>query len=193
MIGVVLCGGQSSRMGEDKAMINTNGISWAQASINTLSRLNIPIYLSVNKLQEDIYSADFDASVLIKDVESLQLYGPLAGVISAHINFPLQDIFVLACDMQSMESEAIIELHKIYTNLPNYDAYVFLQDQQREPLCAIYTAKALKHILSMHTDKLLMKHSMNYMLDHLNVYESSVRTAQKQFFKNYNAPSDLKD
>lgn len=191
MIGVVLCGGQSSRMGEDKAMINTSGSSWAQSGINMLSKLKMAIYLSVNQAQYGEYGLIFNESVLIKDDQSLQLHGPLLGVISAHLKFPLQDIFVLACDMQSMEAIAISKLQESYTLHPNYDAYVFVHENNREPLCAIYTARALQKIVKMYTDKTLKKHSMNFMLDQLNVFEIPILQDQKEFFKNYNSPSDL--
>ena len=191
MIGVVLCGGQSSRMGEDKAMMNTKGISWAQASINVLSTLNCPIYLSVNKVQLPAHGVAYGTEILITDIDSLELYGPLSGLMSAHVKFPLQDIFILACDMQSMKSGAIIELYNIYTSQKNYEAYVFIQKGKREPLCAIYTHKALQKILKMNTDKILKKHSMNYMLDQLTVFEININPDQIEFFKNYNAPGDL--
>ena len=34
MVGVILCGGQSTRMGSDKGLLSTDGISWAQDAIN---------------------------------------------------------------------------------------------------------------------------------------------------------------
>lgn len=191
MIGVVMCGGQSSRMGADKAMINTSGTSWAQSSIDRLSTLKLAIYLSVNQTQYTEYSLIFNESKLIKDDQSLQLHGPLLGVISAHLKFPLQDLFVLACDMQSMETIAISKLQDCYALHPNYEAYVYVQENNREPLCAIYSATALQKIVKMNTDKTLKKHSMNFMLDQLTVFEIQVLQDQKDLFKNYNSPSDL--
>jgi len=39
MIGVVLCGGQSSRMHADKGLIKVQGVTWAEAAFQKMEAL----------------------------------------------------------------------------------------------------------------------------------------------------------
>lgn len=191
MIGIVLCGGKSTRMGQDKGRINSYGINWAQASINTLSVLKIPVYISVNKTQLEDYSKIYGKNNLIPDKEELQLFGPISGIISAHLQFPIQDIFVLACDMQLMKRTAITALYQAYQTNLNQDAFIYRLEDNREPLCGIYSYKALSKISTLYADGIFKKYSMNYILDQLNVCELSIKEEEKKYFKNFNAPTDL--
>jgi molybdopterin-guanine dinucleotide biosynthesis protein A len=111
MVGVVLCGGQSVRMGNDKGLISSEGITWAQAAVSKLSAFEIPVCVSVNEQQYASYAETFSNNSLITDNPALQLHGPLAGVLSAHLEYPLQNIFVLACDMPLMDVNVLSRLY----------------------------------------------------------------------------------
>lgn len=191
MQGIVLCGGQSARMGSDKALLNTDGVSWAQTAINVLAALQLPVSLSVNEQQYDYYSRAFPNTVLIKDTIALQLHGPLLGLLSTHLQYIEQDIFLLACDMPSMESAVLIELYHLYKANPAYDAFIFTNNGEPEPLCGIYCKKGLSAITKMAQENKLPRHSMKYMLGQLNVFYCAISDNQKKYFKNFNTPADL--
>jgi molybdenum cofactor guanylyltransferase len=191
MVGVILCGGQSTRMGSDKGLLSTDGISWAQNAINKLSSLQIPVLLSVNLQQRNSYAAAFPGSSLITDYDTLQLRGPLSGVLSAHLQYPLQNLFVLACDMPLMETIMLSRLYDEYLQTDFYDAFIFTDNDEAEPLCGIYCAKGLAYILNMYKEGSLTRHSMKFILENLNVRFISITIDQKKYFKNINAHADL--
>jgi molybdenum cofactor guanylyltransferase len=191
MLGIILCGGQSLRMGSDKGLLKLEAKTWAQTAIDKMTVLNVPVKISVNKQQHPEYAAVFSAGDLIADNETLQLKGPLLGLLSCHLSFPAEDLFILACDMPLMEAPILTELYKQYNKQTDSDAYVFTNDGEREPLCGIYTAKGLATIVSLMNNGQLTKHSMKFMLDHLTVSTIAASEEQKKCFRNFNAHAEL--
>jgi len=151
----------------------------------------LPVVLSVNRDQYKEYSAIFDPVQLIKDNEMLQIKGPLCGVLSVHEQHPTKDLFVLACDMPLMELSILKKLYTYYKNDPGFQAYVFTNDREPEPLCAIYKSEGLSSILQIHQKGNLVKHSMKFMLELLHCFLIPIQDEQKKFFSNLNAHSAL--
>src|SRR4051812_4885506 len=118
MRGVILCGGQSTRMGADKGLLKQGSLTWAELAAHKLSSLQIPVSLSVNKEQATIYSKIFSPDQLIIDNEALSIKGPLLGVLSAHQNFPDEDLVILACDMIEMSASVLQDLINNYQQVP---------------------------------------------------------------------------
>jgi len=191
MQGIILCGGQSLRMGTDKGLLSTEAKTWAQSAYNKITALNIPVKVSVNKQQQAGYSAIFSGNNLVTDDPSLQLKGPLLGVLSSHFQFPSEDLIVLACDMPLMEPSILKELYNNYRQHPSFDAYIYTNDGEPEPLCGIYTSKALSGIVDMLHNGTLVKHSMKFILDHLVVNFTPATDEQKICFRNINAHAEL--
>ena len=191
MTGLILCGGQSTRMGTDKGMLQKDATTWAQLAFNKLSALSIPVVLSVNQQQQTVYSNYFDPSLLINDDTNLSIGGPLHGILSVHDQFPLSDLLVLACDMPFMEEPILQELLTLYQQNKNADAFVYTNAEELEPLCAIYTAKGLVYILQLYRDNKLPKHSMKYMLEHINTFTTPLSDEQKKYFRNINTHAEL--
>ncbi|MBK5273034.1 MAG: molybdenum cofactor guanylyltransferase [Bacteroidia bacterium] len=191
MISIILCGGQSTRMGSDKGMLPSDTSTWAQSAADKMALLQLPIVLSVNNNQYNDYSTLFNPKQLIKDDESLQIKGPLAGVLSVHHQHPSEDLFVFACDMPLMEPVILKELYKYYINNPGYQAYLYINDKEAEPLCAIYRKEGLSSIIEIHQKGNLVKHSMKFMLGLLSVYSIPVEENQKKYFRNINAHAEV--
>lgn len=191
MLGIILCGGQSLRMGRDKGLLTTEAQTWAQAAYNKIAALGVPVKISVNGDQHAAYSVIFPDQDLITDDLSLPLKGPLLGVLSSHVQYPADDLIVLACDMPLMEPAVLKELYTDYERQPSFDAYIYTHDGEPEPLCGIYTSKALAKILTMHHNGSLPKHSMKFMLEQLSVNPIAATDDQKKYFSNFNAHTEL--
>jgi molybdenum cofactor guanylyltransferase len=191
VLGIILCGGQSSRMGSDKGLLKLEANTWAKTAIDKMSALNIPIKISVNSKQFPDYEAVFPAIDLITDDPTLSLKGPLLGVLSSHLKYPQEDLFVLACDMPLMEPPLLHTLYTHYQQEPSFNAYIFTNEEEPEPLCGIYKAKGISFILDMLVSGRLSKHSMKFMLDHLETLKIAATNEQKKFFRNFNAHAEL--
>lgn len=191
MTGIILCGGQSSRMGSDKGLLPQDTGNWATHAAVKLAELELPVLFSINPQQFDTYAALFLPEQLIIDHEALTIKGPLLGALSCHLQLPAEDLFVLACDMPFMEPSLLKELHTHYLNDRTALAYVFTNENEPEPLCAIYTAKGLSFVYNMLLDGTLTRHSMKFMLDQLPVHRIPIPASQQTYFRNINAHADL--
>ena len=192
MTGVVLCGGQSTRMGTDKGLLVHQSITWAQRAADKLAQLNLPVVLSINEQQQIAYASSFDTALLITDNKDLLIGGPLRGIVSVHLQYPTEDLFVLACDMIDMNKKVLENLYNHYKQ-NSAEAFVFTYEQTPEPLCAIYTAKGLSKIYKLYQQQQLKKHSMVYALKYLITSYLLVATESKKYFTNYNSPSDFNE
>jgi molybdenum cofactor guanylyltransferase len=178
-------------MGTDKGLLKLEAKTWGQTAFDKLAALNIPVKISVNNDQFAAYSEVFSIANLIPDNPSLSLKGPLLGVLSGHLQNPTEDLFILACDMPLMEPILLEDLRSRYRLQQSYDAHIFTNNSEAEPLCGIYTSKGLAVILNMLREGRLTRYSMKFMLDHLNVNLIPVTDEQKRSFRNFNAHAEL--
>jgi molybdopterin-guanine dinucleotide biosynthesis protein A len=163
MIGVVLSGGQSSRMGQDKGLIKVDGKPWAKIAFEKLMSLGVPALISVNESQFQKYLSHFNEKELIVDRSNAKIGGPLAGVMSVHLSHPNEDVIVLACDMINVEAVVLKKLNKEYQQ-HRPEAIAFKGDHI-EPLCAIYSARALKKVKEKIDTDSLHRFSMTHLLE----------------------------
>ncbi|NMN37033.1 molybdenum cofactor guanylyltransferase [Pedobacter sp. SG918] len=191
MLGIVLCGGQSLRMGTDKGLLIHQDKLWAQVQADKLSVLDLPVKFSVNSSQQETYAGYFGAEQLIVDDPSLDIRGPLLGVLSAHLSNPEEDLFLLACDMLLMEIKLLEKLIHSFKADDAFDAYIFTQDGQQEPLCGIYKAEGLKKNVHLLQTNGLAKHSMKYVLGNLRVCETGIEDQDYRCFSNFNSQEEI--
>ena len=133
MLGVILCGGQSSRMGSDKGLLTLDEKTWTQRALEKLRLIGIPVKISINHNQYLGYNSEFSSVELIVDEPSLAVKGPLLGVLSSHLKYPSEDLFILACDMPLMETDLLNELYSQYQHQATAGAIVFTNNGEWEP------------------------------------------------------------
>lgn len=98
MKAIILAGGKSSRMGQDKASMILGGKIVIQYVIDNLSFVFDEIFISGNHSNYPISKG------IIKDV--IIQKGPIGGIRSA-LEFCQEDIFVCSCDMPFVSSDLI--------------------------------------------------------------------------------------
>lgn len=190
MLGVILCGGQSLRMGADKGLMNYDDKIWAQLAADKLSSIDISCVFSINTAQQQIYTTYFGQEKLVIDQPNLHIHGPLLGVLSAHLLDEEEDLFLLACDLILMDSRLLkLLFHSMEDD--SFDAFIFSKDGQQEPLCGIYKSQGLKKIMNIIRTTGLEKHSMKYILSKLHVYETVLDEKDYRYFTNFNSHSEL--
>jgi molybdopterin-guanine dinucleotide biosynthesis protein A len=159
LLGVVLCGGQSKRMGSDKGLLLKDGTAWAVLIAKKIKDAGLEVVISINEKQQQSYQEIFPDTPLI--IDHLPIDGPLDGLLSIHRNFPERDILLMACDLIDMKPEVIEALLSSYKNHPEFDYYVYEQHGFTQPFCAIYTARGLAQVYEAFEQNLLKKYSLH--------------------------------
>lgn len=135
--GIILSGGKSSRMGENKSFLKIGNMTVIERTVNLMRSLfdrviiisNEPeLYFNLNvEIFTDIY----------KDV------GPLAGIHSGLKHSFTENIFVISCDIPLMNSDMIKSIIEYpgdsFIKVPLADGYI-------QFLCGIYPKKSLQVI-----------------------------------------------
>lgn len=182
ILGVVLCGGESKRMGSDKGLLLHGDKPWAELVSQKLKALNIPVAVSINAGQQEAYGKIFSLQDLI--VDALPMHGPLNGLLTVHKQFPSKDVLLMACDIIDMQAGVLQQLIDSYEKHEDADFFAFEEDNFFQPLCAIYKAKALDEIYQQLTDGSLANYSFQYILNSRNTHR--LKSFPKEAFTNYN-------
>jgi molybdopterin-guanine dinucleotide biosynthesis protein A len=137
LYGLVLAGGESTRMRTDKALTPYHGVPQALYCQDLLSTLCKRVFLSARKGQRE----ESELRLIPRIFDSREGIGPLAGILSALEAFPEAAWMVLACDLPFMTSQTLEAL--VAAKDPSRFATAFInpQDSAPEPLCAIYEPK----------------------------------------------------
>jgi molybdenum cofactor guanylyltransferase len=191
MLGVILCGGKSRRMGADKGLIQFQDKTWTQLAIEKIEELGIPVVVSISRRQKGQYERLLPENKLIVDDSTIEFKGPVAAVLTVHLKYPADDLFVFACDLPLMEFSVLDELYRLYGIKNQFQAFVYTNSGEPEPLCGIYTSRGLAMICNMYYTHKLEKQSMKYILEQLLVYNISIPENKKECFRNFNSLKDV--
>ena len=182
LIGVILCGGESKRMGRDKGLIEHDGKHWAVIMAEKLQGFEIPVVISINEKQVAVYEEIFPQTPLL--IDKLHIHGPLNGLLTAHENFPDKDILLLATDMIDMDDQTIHNLLYAYTHNPGFDFFAYEEDGFAQSFCSIFTSAGLKDVNNRFTNKELKKYSLH---DRFNEGKTKfISLVNPVAFNNYN-------
>lgn len=187
LLAVVMCGGESRRMGRDKGLIQKEQIPWAKIVSNIFEKLHLPCVVSVNEAQVERYSELFPRELLVID-KDISVKGPLTGLLSVHQQYPDKNLLLIACDMVDMKPETVSELLVAYRAESGCDFYGFKTAQFFEPFCSIYSGSFLKQIVNKATHGELRQFSMQNIIN--SGKQMAINPPEKESFNNYNTPEE---
>lgn len=184
ILGVVLCGGKSKRMGSDKGLKKIDDKTWAQHIAALFIQLDIPFVVSVNAQQIKNYSEIFDEEKLVLD--SVTIPAALRGVLSVYERFPDKNLLPVACDLIRMETDVMTGIINAYLNNNRYDFYVYqiAGNDFAEPFAGIYTSIGLQKVDSKYKNDELLKYSFQNIFDSYKTLR--ITTDNAEAFSNIN-------
>lgn len=140
LYGLVLAGGHSTRMGEDKAAIAYGGATQLETAYRRLHSLVGETFVSVRQDQrDDPLRAGFPQVVDAPDTS-----GPASGLLAAHAAYPNAAWLVLACDLPLLDDGTLRNLIAARDGTRMAIAYQSEHDGLPEPLCALWEPAGLK-------------------------------------------------
>lgn len=132
--GLVLAGGKSRRMGQDKALLRRGGRSQLAVAFALLEKVTDSTYVSTRSDQQ----RDAERSRYPQIVDIDDNIGPVAGILSAMQAFPNVDWLVVACDLPNLDLQTLTKLVAHRQEDRPFTAYRSSHDGLPEPLCAVY-------------------------------------------------------
>lgn len=187
LIGAILCGGQSTRMGSDKGLLPIRNTIWAKHMHEKLGRFHIPVVYSINAGQFDNYREHISPEFLI--VDNTEAEGPLNGLLSIQQKYPGFDILLMSCDMLDIDAGTLEHLLEQYNNDRTFDFYVYQDEAYAQTFCGIYTGVGLEKVEGRLMIGRLESFSLQSILNEGYTMRLPVRS--KTVFKNYNSVVDV--
>ena len=162
LIGLVTCGGKSSRMDTDKCLLEYHG----QPQWNYIYKLVQPfcekVLISCNKSQIDLFPSSVK---YITDKEEYFNIGPMAALLSAFSDYPTHDFLLVGCDYPFLDQKHVMQLFN--SRNENKKAFAFYNriNNIYEPLLAIYKNECYKLIYEHFQKK---EYSLCYLLEEIS-------------------------
>jgi len=134
--GLVLAGGESRRMGQDKALLWRGKESQLDYLVAVLDACVERVFVSARAAQAD----DAARSQYDLIIDRYDDSGPVAGILSALEAHPSVDWLVVACDLPNVDATTIHHLLEKHDGQHPFTAFISTHDGLPEPLCAIYAS-----------------------------------------------------
>jgi molybdenum cofactor guanylyltransferase len=180
--GLVLAGGESRRMGRDKALLTRDGSTQLRRTVDLLERHVDRTFVSTRPDQAE----EPERSRFRQIVDRYSGIGPVAGILAALEQQPDVSWLVLACDLPNVDDATIEFLLQNRSTDKPFTAFRSAYDDLPEPLCAIYRPESRAIIEKFVEDGIVCPRKMLIRSDtHL------LRQPDPSALDNVNTPADL--
>jgi molybdopterin-guanine dinucleotide biosynthesis protein A len=144
LYGLVLTGGRSTRMGQDKAALRIDGRTQLERTVALMMPHVARAFVSVRADQrDDPLRAGFE-----QIADSRENLGPIAGILAAQERFPDSAWLVLACDLPLLDAATLAFLLRARAPQRLATAFRSSHDGLPEPLCAVYEPASRANLLA---------------------------------------------
>lgn len=190
--GLVLLGGYSTRMKQDKGLLEWQGKPLFCQAVKALSQVCCKVYVSLRKEQIESIRPYMDGDFeLMIDRKPFTDIGPASGILTAHEHDPQSGWFVFACDFPLASIEAFEQLIGVYQ--PPFVTFVH-DDGHPEPVFGIWSPQALSSLKenALEKGKTGPCYTLNKLIEELALNEAQclVKPGSDSWLFNTNTPED---
>lgn len=183
---VILAGGQSSRMGEDKASIPWNGVPLLQRVAEAAAQCTEQVYIVTPWPERYQAIAPPECQWL---GESHPGKGPLSALSQVWESIQNPWILLLGCDLPNLDPKLLQHWIAQLSQIPQSTlAVVPLQGKHWEPLCGFYSSELQSDLKSFLQNG---GNSFQQWLSSIRVQPLPVDVTVAQMLHNCNTPEDL--
>ncbi|KAB8123054.1 molybdenum cofactor guanylyltransferase [Komagataeibacter medellinensis] len=144
LYGLVLAGGESRRMGQDKATLPYGGRPQLARAFDLLERHVGRCFVSIRPDQQsDPLRASYPCIMDRRETKDVLGGGPMVGVLSAHVVYSDVAWLVVACDLPMLDDTTLATLVHGRDATLAATAYESESDGLPEPLCTIWEPATL--------------------------------------------------
>lgn len=143
--GLVVCGGQSSRMGTDKSLLNYHGKPQRYHLYEMLEPLCEKVFISCNKLQKPSIPESYPTIV---DAPAYEGIGPMAALLTAMETYPQANFLVVGCDYPFITTAELKQLLKVKLETIIYACFSNKSGNFFEPLLSNYHCDIISYLQS---------------------------------------------
>ncbi|WP_308992280.1 molybdenum cofactor guanylyltransferase [Mariniflexile litorale] len=179
--GIILSGGKSSRMGNDKGFLLYDGKPFVQYSIDALKPLVSRIMIVSNNEDYDVFGLE-----RIEDV--IENAGPLAGIYSGLKQSSTTYNLVLSCDIPLISTEILKKLIDAVEG--DYEVIQIKSQGKNMPLIALYKKSCEDVFLKLLKDG---ERRLQFAVNQCKVKNVILNNEEVFFTKNINTPEQLND
>ena len=181
LTGIILAGGMSSRMGQDKGLMQFRGKQMVQYSIELLSQFTSQILISSNN---HLYN-QFNFPVI---ADTYKNCGPIGGLHASLSATTTKWNIILSCDAPFVDPMLFLSMQKM---IVDQDAIVPKHEKGFEPLFGIYN----RRIFPFLEEKIKMQDfKLQKILKERNICyfdATDLLKLKSNLFSNINSPEDL--
>ncbi len=147
LTAIVLAGGKSSRMGEDKALLTWEGVPLLQRVCSVAASCAETVYV-VTPWPERYQHLDLSHSQFIPEVPITSSQGPLVGFAQGLTQVQTEWVLLLACDLPKLRVEVLQAWAAELDNVEDEAIATLTQHSKGwEPLCGFYRRRCLAQLL----------------------------------------------
>ncbi len=179
---VILSGGRSSRMGEDKSLLPFKEFNTLiEYQYHKLSQVFSDVYISTKEDKFDFTKSDENIKLIFDEGE---VYSPMVALQSIFQKVGSKKIFIITVDTPFVEETTIKSL---ISQSDAYDVVIAKDKDKTHNLCGVFSKSVLDIV-----DECLKQdiHKINYLLRNSNTKEILFEDSTQ--FLNLNTPEEYK-
>ena len=135
---IILAGGKSTRMKEDKGLVHFNGKMLVEVVIDAVKKITTNIIIITSTLAYKQFGC-----TCIED--EIKEKGPLGGILTGLANSSTKKNLVVGCDMPFLSHTLLTAL---ITNIGDEEILLTEHLGKAEPLCCVYDKSCIPYIRS---------------------------------------------